>query len=288
MANETETPAQPAPGAISRREAVLRVGALLGGVALVGGTSLLAACERGDRPAAVAGGQYKPVGDFSAEDVALLDEIADTILPRTKTPGAKDAGVGPFMALMVTDTYHAPQQKAFKDGMRAVDEAAKKAANVGFLQATPQQRVAVLTELDKQQKDYMDRLGKVQAEAAKRGKRTDTGPQAPPEGTSQQQSAAAAGRKAAGDSADKNLPDQRQEAAGTGDAASGTLAADAPPHYFRMIKELALLGYFTSEAVGRLNTNVSGKTTQRYVDTPGRYDPCLPYAKGEAAVLPHA
>ena len=290
MANETESRAPGAtPGAISRREAVLRVGALLGGVAFVGGTSLLAACERGDRPAAVADGKYQKVGDFSAEDVALLDEIADTILPRTRTPGAKDAGVGPFMALMVTDSYRAPQQKTFKDGMRKVNEAAKKAANVDFMQATPQQRLAVLTELDREAKAYMDRRDQVIKAAAERGQRTATGPQAPPEGTSQgQASAAAAGKKAAGDSADKNLPDQRQENAGTGDAASGVMAADAPPHYFRMMKELALLGYFTSEPVGRLNTNISGKTTQRYVDTPGRYDPCLPYVKGEAAVLPHA
>ena len=55
-----------------------------------------------------------------------------------------------------------------------------------------------------------------------------------------------------------------------------------------MIKELTLLGYFTSEVVGKLPTNVSGKTTQRYVDTPGRFDPCLPYTKGTPALLPHA
>ncbi|MGH8045291.1 MAG: gluconate 2-dehydrogenase subunit 3 family protein, partial [Stenotrophomonas sp.] len=42
---------------------------------------------------------------FSAADVATLDEIADTILPRTRTPGAKDAGTGAFMAQFVTDCY---------------------------------------------------------------------------------------------------------------------------------------------------------------------------------------
>lgn len=286
MSNEIETAAgesaaQITQHAISRREAVRRVSALLGGVAFVGGTSLLEACARGDRPAAVAGGAYKPVGAFSAEDVALLDEIADTILPTTaKSPGAKAAATGPFMALMVTDTYHAPQQQAFRDGLRRVDEATKKAANVGFLQATPAQRLAVLTQLDKEQKDYMDRRAKIQAAAAKQGKRAEAGPQAPPEGTSQQQSAAVAGKKAQGDSADKNLSDQRQENAGTGDVASGAMAADAPPHYFRMMKELAMLGFFTSE--------IGYTKAMRYVESPGRFDGCVPYQPGQTSWAPHA
>jgi len=58
------------------------------------------------------------VGAFTAQDVALLDEVADTILPETKTPGAKAAHVGPFMALMVTDTYDEQQQGIFRDGIR--------------------------------------------------------------------------------------------------------------------------------------------------------------------------
>lgn len=273
MSNETELPSQ-----ITRREAVRRVGALLGGVAFVGGGALLSACERGDRPAAVANGNYKAVGDFSAEDVALLDEIADTILPTTaKSPGAKAAATGPFMALMVTDTYREPQQKAFREGLRKVDEATKKAANVGFLEATPAQRLAVLTQLDREQKTYMDARGKAQAAAAKRGKRVATGPQAPPEGTSALETA---GKEAAGDSADKNLSDQRQENAGTGDIASGAAAADAPPHYFRMMKELALLGFFTSE--------IGYTKAMRYVESPGRYEPCAPYTPGQTAWAPHA
>lgn len=264
---------------ISRREAVRRVSALLGGVAFIGGGTLLTACERGDRPGA-ANGSYKAVGQFSAEDVAMLDEIADTILPTTaKSPGAKAAATGPFMALMVTDTYHAPDQQVFRDGLKKIDDATKKAVNVGFMQATPQQRLAVLTQLDKDQKTYMDARAKMQEAAAKSGRKVASGPQAAPEGTSGGQ-AAAAGRKAAGDSADKNLSDQRQENSGTGDAASGAMAADAPPHYFRMMKELAMLGFFTSE--------IGYTKAMRYVEAPGRFEGCTPYAKGEKAWAPHA
>lgn len=44
------------------------------------------------------------VGSFTLQDAAFLDEVADTILPTTaRSRGAKAAGTGAFMALMVTD-----------------------------------------------------------------------------------------------------------------------------------------------------------------------------------------
>jgi hypothetical protein len=52
------------------------------------------------------------------------------------------------------------------------------------------------------------------------------------------------------------------------------------PFYFRMIKELTLLGYFTSE--------IGYTQALRYVETPGRFEPCVPYAPGEKAWAPHA
>src|SRR2546426_1102954 len=54
----------------------------------------------------------------------------------------------------------------------------------------------------------------------------------------------------------------------------------APPHYFRQIKELALLGYFTSE--------IGCTQAMRYRETPGRFDPCVPYTPGETAWAGHA
>jgi hypothetical protein len=53
-----------------------------------------------------------------------------------------------------------------------------------------------------------------------------------------------------------------------------------PPHYFRMMKELALLGFFTSE--------IGCTQAQRYVESPGRFDPCIPYVPGEPAWASHA
>ena len=152
---------------ISRREAVKRVSILLGGVTLIGGSALLTGCrddagEGADTTAAVAG------GEFTAEEIALLDEVADTILPATSSPGAKAAQTGAFMALMVKDTYTAADQRTFRDGLRTLDEASQRMHQVGFMQATPQQRTALLEQLDREQHQYMRDRQAAQTAAAAR------------------------------------------------------------------------------------------------------------------------
>ena len=224
---------------ITRREAILRVSALLGGVALIGGESLLTGCRVDRTPNTDA--------PYTQDEIAMLDEIADTILPTTSTPGAKAAGVGPFMAMMVRDTYDANDRKTFRAGFAAIDDATKKAYNTTFMKATPQQRLAVLQALDRDQKSVSDAR-----EAASRNRSLAW------------------------------LNDQRQEQApGQGDVnAAPAITEDPPKHYFRMMKELALLGYFTSE--------IGMTQAQRYVESPGRYDPCAPYTPGEKSWAGHA
>src|SRR5437016_13039988 len=114
------------PELITRREAVLRVTALLGGIALTGGTALITGCR-----------QEKVGEPFTADEIAYLDEIADTILPTTSTPGAKAAKTGAFMALMVKDTYEPKDDQIFRDGMRKLDDASENKNGVGVMQPPP-------------------------------------------------------------------------------------------------------------------------------------------------------
>ena len=249
---------------IDRREAIKRVSVMLGGVALVGGTNLLTACEKAGTPAARDSIAATPPAPFTTQEIAYLDEIAETILPETKTPGAKAAKTGAFMALMVTDSYSTRDQGIFREGMRRVNEATQQAHKADFMAATPEQRLAVLTQLDREQKRHMD--ARDRAVRAKRG--------LPPVPVP-----AEAGE--AGKEGDAYLSDQRQENAATGKAnPAPAITADTPPHYFRMMKELALLGYFTSE--------VGYTRAQRYEESPGRWEPCVPYKAGEPAWAPHA
>ena len=222
---------------ITRREAVIRVTALLGGVALVGGTSFLTGC-RTERSSDAA--------NFTTDDVAFLDEVADTILPTTSTPGAKAAKTGALMAVMVHDSYGPRDQGIFRDGMRTIDDATQKAYNVSFMKATPQQRLAVLEKIDRDQKSYSD----AQREAQRKKSLAW-------------------------------LTDEQKEGAPTANANVAAAVTESPPaHYFRMMKELALLGYFTSE--------IGCTVAQRYQETPGHYDPCIPYKAGEKAFASHA
>jgi hypothetical protein len=184
---------------MERREAVKYISLLLGGT-LVGANAFLSGCKTEESKAMA----------FTQDDIAYLDEIAETILPTTGTPGAKAARVGQFMTVMVNDCYTEADQKAFHEGMDKLNDAAEKKFDKGFMQITPQQRHELLVQLDGEQKDYQ-------------------------------------AKKKEGD----------------------------PSHYFRMMKELTLLGYFTSE--------IGSKQARRYVAVPGRFEGCIPYQKGDKA-----
>lgn len=242
--SEFENTTHDTPEMITRREAVLRVTALLGGAALIGGSALITGC-RDEGSGTNTAGSFTP---FTTEEITFLDEVADTILPTTSTPGAKAAKTGAFMALIVTDSYKPEDQKAFRDGMKTLDDRSREMNKASFMESTPQQRLTLLEVLDREQKDDAD---KRQEDKKKK-------------------------------EAEKFLSDQRQEAAKDAPEASAApaITADPPRHYFRMMKELALLGYFTSE--------IGGTQALRYTESPGRYDPCIPYTPGEKAWLGHA
>ncbi len=191
------------PALIGRREAVQRVAAILGGT-LVGGSALWTGRVHA-RPAGPA--------LLQQQDAAFLDEVGETIIPTTGTPGAKAAGVGAFMVVMVTDCYDERDQRVFHDGIRAIDERARHAFSAGFLEASPAQRTELITLIDREARDYMN---------------------------------------------------QRR--------------SGEPAHYFRMMKELTLLGYFTSE--------IGSTQALRFAPIPGRFDPCLDYHPGDRSWAP--
>jgi hypothetical protein len=186
---------------MNRREALSRVGVLLGG-SIIGAEFFLSGCK--------SGGSINTDNLFEKNTLAFLNEVGETILPQTATPGAKAADVGSFMAVMVRDCYTDKEQEAFKKGLLTLDDTCKKQHNKTFMQADSKQRTELLKQLDKEQAAY-------------------------------------------------NKSKKKEE----------------PNHYFTMIKQLTLLGYFTSE--------VGCTQAMRYLPVPGKYVGDYPYKKGDKA-----
>ena len=183
---------------MNRKEAVQYISVLLGGT-LIGADSFLSGCTTKDKKES-----------FSKNDIAYLDEIAETILPATDTPGAKDAKLGEFMVLMVNECYDEKDREIFLNGMKKINAFSKKQFGNTFIKIDARQRHHLLVQLDKEQRDFMKNKKSNQAS-----------------------------------------------------------------HYFRMMKELTLLGYFTSE--------VGCTKAKRYYPVPGKFIGCIPYKKGDKA-----
>ena len=130
---------------MERRELLKMVALATGGV-VIGGEFFLAGCKSKD--ADVAGTA------FSADNIAFLDEVAETIIPKTTTAGAKEAEVGKFMTVMVNDCYEEADQKIFHEGMNKLNDQSKKTYDKSFMKLDDKQRHDLLVTLDAEQKKY--------------------------------------------------------------------------------------------------------------------------------------
>src|SRR2546423_11753197 len=108
---------------MNRREAIGRVALIMGGT-MIGAEFLVSGCK----PNAA-----KVQDLFDTDHVAFLNEVSETILPATGTPGAKAADVGSFMAVMVRDCYEPADQDIFLKGLGKIDDAANKKFSKKFM-----------------------------------------------------------------------------------------------------------------------------------------------------------
>lgn len=161
--------------------------------------------------------QEFPIGTEIQEDVLvftenqrqIIAEVAELIIPRTATPGAKDAGVPAFIELMLKDCYRRPEHLSFLEGLMGLESR-------GFLIKNETQKTEILHNVEKTSKEQ---LKIYQVQQTKIGDNED-------QETIKSQM--------------KGLP------------------------FWRLIKELTLLGYFTSE--------VGIKASFDYAPIPGRLE----------------
>ena len=180
---------------INRRDAIKKAALLLGG-ALSAPTLL--AMARWEQPiaqySAPLSGAWQEGILFNLSELQkqIVAEVAEMIIPKTDTVGAKDVGVPAFIEMMLKDCYAQPEQLSFMEGVMAL-EAAK------FLDMDSPTRI--------------ERLKKIEAETKALMKAREVKPTKMGDNDDKEEMKAIP----------KGLP------------------------FWRLMKELTLLGYFTSE-----------------------------------------
>ena len=85
---------------------------------------------------------------FTPHQNETVATIAELIIPKTDTPGARDAGVPAFIDVMLADWGDDEQRQRFTTGLANVDERSRTAYGKEFIGCTPQQQSEILQDLD--------------------------------------------------------------------------------------------------------------------------------------------
>lgn len=130
-------------------QTLTRRAAIRNAVALVGGA--ISAAELGWLETALAAtGTDSQPKFLSADRLAMVERIADIIIPETDTPGAAAAGVHRFIDTMLAEWASADTQREFTAGFAALDARAAERGGPDFLASSAAQQVDVVAELDRE------------------------------------------------------------------------------------------------------------------------------------------
>lgn len=87
---------------------------------------------------------------FSSDQANVIRELAETILPKTKTPGAKELNIDKFIDRMIVQVMSKEDQQLLLKGMDAFESEAKQLNSKSFVDLSPQQRSKLLTKLEQE------------------------------------------------------------------------------------------------------------------------------------------
>ena len=120
---------------LSRREMIAATAAALVTPLLPGGAAA--------PPAVGVPGKF-----LTAAEYALLDELTELIIPADDhSPGARAAGVAGYIDGRLAESLEPDWQARWRSGLQAVEALSHELNKKAFLEATPEQRVAVLTRM---------------------------------------------------------------------------------------------------------------------------------------------
>lgn len=122
-----------------KRRDILKTTALFTGYALSAGT--IAAVMNGCKADPVE--TWKPAF-FTSDQNKLVAEIAERIIPKTDTPGAKDALVHRYIDEAIKNSFEPADQEKFKLGLSSFDTLAKEKYSKSFVDIADKEKDAIL------------------------------------------------------------------------------------------------------------------------------------------------
>lgn len=131
---------------MDRREALRQVALLTGAaISMPFAAAILQGCESEAGSAVGEGLKYLTQKQFD-----VFNEVAERIMPKTDTPGAKDAGVTNFIDKMLGEYYPAEDSKKYAAAIDAFDKACEAANGKSFTEMTDDDRDAYLKTVENQ------------------------------------------------------------------------------------------------------------------------------------------
>jgi Gluconate 2-dehydrogenase subunit 3 len=125
---------------MERREALKYVATLLGGAF---STPTLLAMN--SRESGIFFNDSLSPFKLSEMEQKIVAEVAEMIIPKTDTAGAKEAGVPAFIEMMLADCYKQPEQTVFTEGVQNLLKS-------GFLTQNQEEKTATLKKIEAEAK----------------------------------------------------------------------------------------------------------------------------------------
>lgn len=126
----------------------------------IGASGALAQKQGGARPApaaqkAAAAGPERGAGTFfTRAELALVDEIAEMIIPAdARSGGARAAGVAAFIDARLAESLDPVWRQSWKDDLAEIERLSREMFGRRFLEASPEQRVRLMTRISRREAD---------------------------------------------------------------------------------------------------------------------------------------
>jgi hypothetical protein len=91
---------------------------------------------------------------FTPEELALVDELSELIIPTDDhSPGARAAKVAAYIDFRLAEAWQEQERIDWREGLKRVDQLSRESSGRPFMQASAEQRLAVLTRIAQNEKE---------------------------------------------------------------------------------------------------------------------------------------